>query len=149
MRPPTFEEYPLHLRRIPSPSSKNTLPIFEEYPLHLRRTPHLRRTLYVRYFGLEDRRISHLLLSEPKNEEPPFTIFDLQPRRSKKPPSSISGFEEPVESKTRTYYRRVGSGRRTAGQRVGAKPGRTARRRIGPPGDNCPSYPSRRREQLS
>ena len=38
-----------------------------------------------------------------------------------------------VDSKARTYHGRVGSGRRTAGQRGGAEPGRTGRRPIGPP----------------
>ena len=41
--------------------------------------------------------------------------------------------ETPVESKTRTYHGRVGTGRRTAGRRGGAGPGRTGRRQIGSP----------------
>ena len=43
-----------------------------------------------------------------------------------------------VESKTRTYHRRVGSGRRTAGRR-----GRAGRDADGLPGDNRPSHPPR------
>ena len=42
-------------------------------------------------------------------------------------------FRPLVESKTRTYHGRVGSGLRTTGQRGGAEPGRTGRRRIGSP----------------
>ena len=38
----------------------------------------------------------------------------------------------PVEPKTRTHYRPVGSGRRTAERRVGAGLGRTGRRRVDP-----------------
>ena len=38
----------------------------------------------------------------------------------------------PVESKTRTHYGPVGSGRRTAGQRGGAGQGRTGRRWVDP-----------------
>ena len=40
--------------------------------------------------------------------------------------------KELVESKTRTQYGPVGSGRRTAGPREGAGPGRTGRRRVDP-----------------
>ena len=43
-------------------------------------------------------------------------------------------FVAPVESKTRTHHGRVGSGRRTAGRRGGAGPGRTGSRQIGPSG---------------
>ena len=46
-----------------------------------------------------------------------------------------------VDSKTRTYCGRVGSGRRAAGQRGGATRGRTGRRQSVRPGDNRPSCP--------
>ena len=48
-----------------------------------------------------------------------------------------------VESKTRTYRRRVGSGRRTAGQRGGAELGKAGRRRIGPPRRQLSFAPAR------
>ena len=48
-----------------------------------------------------------------------------------------------VESKTRTYHGRVGSGQRTAGQRGGAEPGRTGHRRIGSIRGQLSLFPSK------
>ena len=48
-----------------------------------------------------------------------------------------------VESKTRTYHGRLGLGRRTAGQRGGAEPGRTGRRWIGSPRRHLSLVPSK------
>ena len=49
----------------------------------------------------------------------------------------------PFESKTRTYHGRVGSGRPMAGQRGGAEPGRTRRRRNGSPRRQLSLVPSK------
>ena len=49
-----------------------------------------------------------------------------------------------VEPKTRTYHRRVGMGRRTAGRRGGAETGKTGRRWVGSPKKQPTLLPRRR-----
>ena len=53
------------------------------------------------------------------------------------------------EPKTRTYHGRVGAGRRAAGQRGGAGPGRTGRRRVVSPMKQLSLLPLGDRRQLS
>ena len=70
----------------------------------------------------------------------------LRAREGKQPVSTIC---KPVDSKTRTYHGRVGTGRRTAGPRGGAGTSKTGCRRVGSPRRQPTPPPSRRSRQPS
>ena len=72
-------------------------------------------------------------------------------KKLRSPPRGMSGRSSvpPVESKTRTHYGPVGSGRRTAGRRGGAGLGRTGRRRVDPARRQPSLLPSSESKTLS